>query len=429
MTSKTIGLLSATALLFAAPFTAAAEESDSLADAIKSGKAGVSVRARYENVDQDGVSETADALTARVRLNFKTGSWRGLSAFAEYDHVFHVLDDFNSGGGTSSNRGQYPVVADPEGSDLNQLYVDYAASDSTKLRVGRQKILLDNHRYVGHVGWRQNEQTYDGLSVMSTAISNTTLQYTYVANVRRIFGERSLGGSDKANHHLLNAKIKLNDSWSVTPYYYLLDYNFGDIVTPLPDDPTAQEIATRSNDLRRARNSTGTFGVRLAGSVNAGEGKIALVGEFATQSDAGDNPVSYDADYMHASALWSLDSGLGIGLAFESLGSDGGLLSFQTPLATLHAFQGWADKFLTTPPAGIEDLYATVKFKAGKWNLTGVYHDFTSETGSIDYGTEFDVSAGTNLGENYGLLFKAAFFSGDTMSDTNKFWIMLTASY
>ncbi len=275
-----IGLVSATALLLAAPF-AAAEDSDTLADAIKSGKAGVSVRARYENVDQDGVSETADAVTARVRLNFKTGSWRGLSAFAEYDHVFHVLDDFNSGGGTSPNRGSYPIVADPEGSDLNQLYFDYAASDNTKVRIGRQKILLDNQRYVGHVGWRQNEQTYDAFSVMSTAISSTTLQYTYIADVRRIFGERSdAAGSDKTNHHLLNAKIKINDSWSVTPYYYLLDYEFGDIVTPLPDDPppTAEQLAVRANDLRRARMSTGTFGLRFAGGFDAGGGKIALVG-------------------------------------------------------------------------------------------------------------------------------------------------------
>jgi hypothetical protein len=425
------GVVLATALLLAAPFTAA-EDSDTLADAITSGKAGVSVRARYEHVDQDGFSETADAITARVRLNYKTSSWRGLSAFAEYDHVFHVLDDFNSGGGTSPNRGQFPVVADPEGADLNQLYFDYAASDSTKLRLGRQKILLDNQRFVGHVGWRQNEQTYDAFSVMSTAISNTTLQYTYIANVRRIFGERSVAaGSDKTNHHLLNARIKLNDSWSMTPYYYLLDYEFGDIVTPLPPDATSAQIAARANDLRRARMSTGTFGVRVAGNVTAGNGKIALVGELATQSDAGDNPARYDADYLHASAMWTMNNGPSLGLAYESLGSDGGTLSFQTPLATLHAFQGWADKFLATPPAGIEDLYATVKFKAGKWNLTGVYHDFTSETGSIDYGTEFDVSAGTKLGENYGILFKAAFFSGDTSpyTDTNKFWIMFTASY
>ena len=72
-----------------------------------------------------------------------------------------------------------------------------------------------------------------------------------------------------------------------------------------------------------------------------------------------------------------------------------------------------------------------MKFKAGKWNLTGIYHDFSSETASVDYGTELDVSAGTKLSDNYGVLFKGAFFSSDSASypDTDKFWIMFTANY
>jgi len=427
MKRNTFGLLSAALLLLSSATFAVADEAADLGTAIVSGKAGVNVRARYENVDQDGFSNNADALTARVRLNYKTGSWKSLSAFAEFDHVFHLIDDFNSGGGTSPNRASYPVVADPEGSDLNQLYIDYAASDAWKLRAGRQKILLDNQRYVGHVGWRQNEQTYDALKVTTGVIASTTLQYSYIADVRRIFGQDSAAGKDKSNHHLLNAKIKLNDSWSVVPYYYLLDYDF---TAPVPPTPLSAP-PWDGNDLRRARSSTGTFGIRAAGGLDVGDGKIALVGEFATQSDAGDSPYSYDADYLHASAMWSMDNGLSLGLAYESLGSDDGLLSFQTPLATLHAFQGWADKFLATPAAGIEDVYATVKFKAGKWNLTGVYHDFQAETGGVDYGTEFDVAAATKIGKNYGLLFKGAFFSGDSppYSDTNKFWIMFTANY
>ena len=426
MNRNLIGFLSATALLLAAPF-AAAEESDTLVSAVKSGKAGVNVRARYEHVDQDNITEKADALTARLRLNYKTGSWRGLSAFAEFDHVFHVLDDFNSGGGTSPGRSQYPVVADPEGSDLNQLYFDYAASDSLKMRVGRQRILLDNQRYVGHVGWRQNEQTYDALMLTSSAIANTSLKYTYIANVRRIFGEKVDPGSDKANHHLLNAKIKLNDAWSVSPYFYLLDYDFTE---PTPVQPLTIPPWT-SNDLRKATSSTSTLGIRVTGNVKTGDNKIALVGEFATQSDAGDSPLSYDADYLHASAMWSMNNGLSVGLAYESLGSDGGSASFRTPLATLHAFQGWADRFLSTPAAGLDDVFATVKYKAGKWNLTGVYHDFSAETGSGDYGTEFDVSAGTKITDNYSILFKGAFFSSDSASypDTNKFWIMFVANY
>ena len=388
---------------------ALADDASDLGSALTSGKAGVQVRARYERVDQDNLNEKADAVTARLRLNYATGQWNGWSAFAEFDHVFHILDDFNSGAGTSPGKGQYPVVADPEGSDLNQLYLDYKVADDWKARVGRQRILLDNQRFVGGVGWRQNEQTYDSLTLNTDAIGNTVLQYSYVANVRRIFGERVAAGSDKTNHHLLNANISLNQAWSLVPYLYYLDY---------------KEDA-------RATSSSVTFGARFAGKLDAGDGKLAVVFEFAAQSDAADNPDSYDADYLHVDAMWALDDGFSIGLGYENLGSDDGSQSFSTPLATLHKFQGWADQFLATPAAGIEDIYATVKFNAGDWNLTGVYHDFSADTGGADFGKEFDLSAATSLGSNYGLLFKGAFFSADApaYTDTSKFWIMLTASY
>ena len=404
-------LLLAIACLLLSPLTKAlADDIDDLGAAITSGKVGVNVRARYERVDQDNISDEADAATARLRLNYRTGLWNGWSGFAEYDHVFHMLDDFNSGGGTSPGKGQYPVVADPDGSDLNQLYLDYQANDATKVRVGRQRILLDNQRFVGGVGWRQNEQTYDALTVSSKAISKTNLSYSFVTYVRRIFGEGAPVPNSKTNvdAHLLNAKIALNENWSLTPYYYYIDNQ--DIVG----------------------FSTGTAGARLSGGFKSGDNKISLVAELATQSDVADNPVSYDAEYARLDGTIAFAGGLSLGLSYEVLGGDNepGKM-FRTPLATLHAFQGWADKFLTTPDGGIEDLFATVKYKAGRWNLTGVYHDFSAETGGGDYGTEFDLSAGTKLAKNYGVLFKGAFFSGDTASypDTNKFWIMFTANY
>ncbi len=407
MKRNSIVFLSAASLLLSSAVFA--EEGDSLASALTSGKAGINVRARYEGVDKDNTVDDANALTARLRLNYKTGTWKNWSGFVEYDNVFHLIRDFNAGGGTTPAKdGVYQTVADPKGSDLNQLYFDYSTSDEWKFRVGRQRILLDNQRFVGGVGWRQNEQTYDALSVSSSAIPNTALTYAYVGQVRRIFGQSSAAGSMNVDTHLLNAKVKINDSWSVTPYYYLID------------------------NQDAAATSTGTLGARLAGGVKVGEGKLALVAELATQSDAGDNPASYDADYAHLSAMWSMDNGLSLGLGYESLGTDSSNFeSFRTPLATLHAFQGWADVFLTTPGAGINDMYVTAKFKAGKWGLTGVYHDFSAETGSADFGTEFDVSAGTKITKNYSLLFKGAFFSSDSVSyvDTNKFWIMFTANY
>ncbi len=409
MNRNLMGFLSATALLLAAPF-AAAEDSDTLASAVQSGKAGINVRARYEHVDQENVTEKADALTARLRLNYKTGAWNGWSGFAEYDHVFHLLSDFNSGAGTSPNKGQYPVVADPKGSDLNQLYLNYKMNDDSMFRFGRQRILLDNQRFVGGVGWRQNEQTYDGLTFTTKALANTKLQYSYVGYVRRIFGQTVSGGKNNVDTHLLNATIDLADGWSLTPYYYYIDN---------------QDVAAFS---------TGTAGARLAGAFEAGDsGKIKLVAEFATQSDAANNPVSYDAQYVHVDAAWVMDNGLTVGIAYESLGGDSSVsgASFRTPLATLHKFQGWADRFLATPAEGINDVFATVKYKAGRWNLTGMYHDFSAESGSGDFGTEIDLSAGTKISDHYSILFKGAFFSGDSASypDTNKFWIMLVASY
>lgn len=383
------------------------------AAAITAGKASVSGRYRYEHVDQDNALDDANASTLRLRLNYRTGQWNGWSGFAEYDHVFHVLvDDFDSGGGTTPGRDEYSVVADPEGSDLNQVYLDYNMDDDWEFRFGRQRILLDNQRFVGGVGWRQNEQTYDALTLHTRAIAKTALSYSYIANVRRIFGQTVSPGKARLDGHLFNANVSLADGWSLVPYLYSLDYN----------------------DIANAASSTLTVGARLTGGFKAGDGQLALAAELARQSDAGDNPANYDADYLHVNGQWTAGNGLSLAIGFESLG--GSTVAgefFRTPLATLHGFNGWADQFLTTPTGGLDDLYASVTLKAGKWSLTGVYHDFSSETGGTDYGQEFDVSAARNLGERYALLLKGAFFNADSSSpsnvDTNKIWIMLTANY
>lgn len=402
--------LAAALLSFAVlPATAQESENTSLAAAVKSGEAHLGFRYRFENVDQDGIPDDANASTVRLRLNYKTGSWQNWSGFAEFDYVGELfLNDFNSLGGSSPERNRYPVVADPKGPDLNQLYLDFAPSAKAKVRLGRQRIILDNARFVGNVGWRQNPQTYDGLALTTTRWANTEVFYSYVAAVQRIFGNDVSSGRHDTDNHTLNVKVKLSDDWTVVPYYYYID----------------NEDA--------AAFSTSTFGARLTGKVAVGENKINLVAEIATQSDAANNPVSYDAEYVNLGATWALNDSLSLGLAWESLGGDQnvGGASFRTPLATLHAFQGWADKFLGTPAEGVDDLFATVKYKYDKWNFTGVYHDFSAESGSSDWGTEIDVSAGRSLGNGYGVLLKAAFYNADQhATDTNKFWIMFTGNY
>jgi hypothetical protein len=60
-----------------------------------------------------------------------------------------------------------------------------------------------------------------------------------------------------------------------------------------------------------------------------------------------------------------------------------------------------------------------------------VLHDFAAESGTADYGTEFDFSVSRDFGERYSLLLKSAVFNaGDApFADTRKYWLMLTADY
>ncbi len=64
--------------------------------------------------------------------------------------------------------------------------------------------------------------------------------------------------------------------------------------------------------------------------------------------------------------------------------------AFRTPLATLHVFNGWADKFLTTPAAGLDDRY--LKFK-----VVLRLHNIESEDGVSNFGDELDLRIGYKL--------------------------------
>jgi hypothetical protein len=127
-----------------------------------------------------------------------------------------------------------------------------------------------------------------------------------------------------------------------------------------------------------------------------------------------------------------------IGVGYELLsGDDSG--RFVTPLATLHAFNGWADKFIAggtgNPLGGLEDIYLKAKFTYGKYVMEGRYHDFDSDDFGDDLGQEFDFRVGRPLGDHLRAdLFYADFngesaFSSTNLSDTRKFWLQLMLTF
>lgn len=397
-------------LLGLAAGAGAGEEAAGIAAALTGGKPGLALRYRYEHVDAGSFSRDANASTVRLRLNYRTDAWRQVSAFAEFDYLGELFaDDFDSGAGTSPGRDRYPLVADPEGADLNQLYLDYGGMPGWLWRLGRQRILLDDHRFVGNVGWRQNEQTYDSVSVSVERISRTRLFYAYVANVNRIFGDRVAAGDHRMNTHLLNARVSLAEGWLVTPYFYYIDND---------DAPSG---------------STSTWGARVSGSWPVGKSTLALEAEGARQVDAASAPVSFSAGYQHAALRWQAANGLHAGAGLSLL--DGSAArpgsAFRTPLATLHAFQGWADVFVATPGAGIRDLALSGGGALGDWAWNVVYHHFSAASGQGDYGSEWDLSAGRAFGERYRLLLKAARFASGSpeYEDLRKVWLMFTAEF
>ena len=147
----------------AAPAPAAAPAPTDLVSALTGGKAHLDFRYRYEQVDQQGFDVDAYASTLRTRLNYTTAEWQGLTAMLEAANVV-VLGQYSLFNSTTNGATSRPVVADPEYTEINQAWLQYKLGEFTGIG-GRQVINLDNQRFVGNVAWRQNDQTYDAVTL------------------------------------------------------------------------------------------------------------------------------------------------------------------------------------------------------------------------------------------------------------------------
>ncbi len=390
----TLSLITTTILAAPTAFAGETEHGKGITEALSESTVKVNLRARYEGVSQDGKEDHAAAATLKSRITVNTGSYSNFSLGLEVDKVDALVDDYALVG----TDPQYPVVADPQGTDVNQAFIKYA-NDSFSTVIGRQRVLHNNQRFVGSVGWRQNEQTYDGVRAQYKADA-FTVDYSYIQNINDI-----KANNVKGDFHLANGIYKINKNQKASAFAYILDYDAAD----------------------QAKNSSSTVGALYNGKF----GDILVNASVASQTDNGDNPNDYSAMYINAEAGYNFGAVTVLG-GYELLGSDNGV-AFNTPLATKHKFNGWADKFLGTPGEGLQDVYLTAKgiVSGIKWAAT--YHDFSSDADSIDFGSELDLVATYQINKNYGVLVKTANYSkGDAdqkPTDTNKLWVQLTAKF
>lgn len=385
----------------------ASESANSLTEALTGGKANLALRYRAEYVDQDNGSREAKASTLKSRITYKTLPIEGFSATFEMDNNSVVFDDnYNDDSDTDSDPEA--VVADATYTEINQAYIDYAAGD-TLIRYGRQRILLDNQRFVGGVGWRQNEQTYDAFAVVNKSLPDTTVTLVNVYNVNTAKGG-NIDGNDHQIYHVLNESI---EGLKASAYYYDL----------------------KGNPSTSIKFNQDTMGLRLSGTANINDDMTALyTAEYAKQNT--DNAADNETDYMNFEAGLTL-AGITAKLGYELQSSDKGAIGFLTPLGTNHAFGGWADQFLGTPAIGLKDQSLTVSSAELGPKIALTFHQFDSDVNNIEFGNEIDLAVSKKFTDNYSGLFKVAYFDAKAegkpaqpgLTDTAKVWLQLEAKF
>ncbi len=399
-------LVLAMAFVLSATSFAQAEAEESavtLAEALKSGKVNFSLRLRGEAVSQDGMVGS-EAFTSRVRVGYETAPFLGFSGYVELEDIRTTDDDryFDGVGANTSNKA---TIADPEDSELNQAYLKYAQKGFTFIG-GRQRIILDDSRFVGNVGWRQNEQTFDATTLIISPIEDLKFTYSYIWDVNRIFGP----DADKdfeSDSHILNLACLGCPLGELVAFAYLLDFD---------DSPM---------------NSSNTYGLRHSGSNVIVDGlSLDHALSYAYQTSSDENTSAYNASYYLGELGVTAKNVGSFGAGYEVLGSNNHA-SFQTPLATLHGKNGWADAFLTTPADGLDDVYvfAGTTLPCGT-KAKVLHHWFSEESQGEDLGEELDIVFSKALSEDVTALIKYAEFNGRSgYADRCKVWLQMEYSF
>lgn len=384
--------------LAAAP--AAAQTLTPLADA----------RLRYERVEQDGLPQASDAVTIRVRTGVQA-AMGPLSALVQAQGNIALVPDYFDGlHGSAALR---PLIADPQNVAVYRAQLRYAAH-GLAVTAGRQVIQLDDERFVGAAAFRNNGQTFDAVRAEVTPVKGLKADVSYVWSIRTVNGIDGRGARPAA---IGGDTVLANVGWAsplgtLTGYAYLID----------EDEAAVQGF----------RLSSQTYGARLAGTRGIGAAKLGYQLSYARQSDYHRNPNRYSADYWLADVSLDLN-GPKIGAGYEVLGADKGvaLTSFQTPLSAIFKFQGWADKFTTTPADGIRDAYASAGWgwkQVGPLkavSLTASYHRFESDRLARHYGDEIDLLASAKLGRTTASVRYADYRADRLFTDTRKLWLQL----
>ena len=358
------------------------------------------VRLRYEQVDTD--AGRGQGLTLRLRPSVEFNPSQSLSILAELDLIVAGIPDDRNGLFAGGDR---PAIPDPEGAEVNRLQIELSPSENWSVTAGRQRVSIGNERFIGISDFRQNQQTYDGVTTALRSDSGATLNAGYIWQANRFIGNRQPGGTLRSDSHFLDAGLP-------TPFGQI-----GVVHVDLDLDTDAPALS----DSR-------TTALTINGRAFARDLGVFWSAAYAVQDRDGRQPT-----YAELGAHLEYRD-VSLRLRAERLGSDDGV-ALQTPLATLHKFNGRADVFTVTPPEGLEDLEIMARWRLGSIGpLRGTqvsvsHNDFEPAGDGPAYGSEWGAAASTRLGP-VSLGVEWAGYRADSFSeDVDKVWLTLSRRF
>lgn len=367
-------------------------------------------RLRLEYADQEGL-RSSQALTSRHRLGYEFPIYSDGALLLEGEYNW-VLNPSGFAAYPSPPAQGRTVVADPESLHLNRARYQQRVGEISFV-LGRQRINLGNQRFIGEVGWRQINQTFDATRFIIPLATGLELDYTWSWRTNRIFGRKSPLPElrrFRTDNHLIHL------GWDGIPHAKSAVYGYR---LRIRDTPSL---------------SSDTFGFYVDGVVHRPQRDTfqwLYRIEVAVQTDNRHTTgTSHQTFYTHL-RLGIRNGPFQCGISFEQLGSDRGR-PLQTPLATLHAFNGWTDTFLSTPAQGLRDYGFWLEGPLGA-DFTGrlEYRHFTAARTGHTFGSETGFAVSRKLSPHTSLMLKGSAFHGKTgapaaaAADKRKLWVQV----
>lgn len=313
---------------------------ESLADALLDGTPALDLRYRVESNDNAAFPRAASASTIRLRALYETAEWNHLGILLEGLASRRVFGN-RYADGVGRDPSGVPTLADAEAERVQQAALSWRPRTGTLVRLGRQELVRGDERWLAKVGFAQNGQSFDALSVGTDVLGPVDLHYMIANQVLTSRGNDHPQGSLSGLVQDLALSVDAGFA-RLTGWGQWLDMDARD-------------------DISRA-----TYGVTVEGAVVPAAGwRVGYVGEAAWQTGHGGSVLD---DFL-GTARVALDVRRGpVALKPNLTWIEGnGTHAVQFPIGAGHKFLGMTDRFSAIPSNGLREMALDAQVSLKSW--------------------------------------------------------------